>query len=219
MIKDGDRIAVGLSGGKDSWTLMWLLAQRQKRVPVRYDLLPIHVDPGFGGKAAETMKGYCRKMGWDLRIDYTGHGPLAHSEENRENPCFLCSRLRRKRLFEIADELGCSKLALGHNKDDLIETFFLNMLYSGEISTMMPKQRFFKGAFTIIRPLVFADEESIKRFSCDMKWPIEDNPCPSANQSKRAEIKNMLQDLYHKNKKIRGNIFRAMRHVKPEYLL
>jgi tRNA 2-thiocytidine biosynthesis protein TtcA len=152
-------------------------------------------------------------------VEYTDYGVVSHSDQNRENPCFLCSRLRRKRLFEIADELGCTKLALGHNKDDIIETLFLNMCYAGEISTMVPFQSMFQGRFTVIRPLAFADEDMIRRFARKEGLPEFINTCPSASSSKRHEIKSLLNQLYRSNPKIKGNIFRAMSHVKPEYLL
>lgn len=219
MIADGDRIAVGLSGGKDSMTLLWTLAERRKRVPVDYTLLPIYVDPGFPGGFAGSLAHACRQMGFDLYVDPTDHGPVAHSAANRENPCFLCARLRRKRLFQIADQLGCRKLALGHNKDDVIETLFMNICYAGEISTMVPRQAFFGGRFTIIRPLAMVDENSIRRFTRARDFPRFTNPCPSAGNTKRSEIKAMLQTLYRSNRKIKGNIYRAMSHVKPEYLL
>jgi tRNA 2-thiocytidine biosynthesis protein TtcA len=144
---------------------------------------------------------------------------VAHSPENRENPCFLCSRLRRKRLFEIADELGCTKLALGHNKDDIIETLFMNICYAGEISTMMPAQTFFQNKFTVIRPLAFADEQLIRKFAREQKFPEFINACPSAYNSKRKEMKTFLEQLYRANKKVKGNIFRAMSHVNTDYLL
>ena len=219
MIEDGERIAVGLSGGKDSMTLLWALAERRKRVPVNYDLFPIYVDPGFPGSFAEELADACRPMGFDLEVDETDHGPVAHSDLNRENPCFLCARLRRKRLFQIADNLGCRKLALGHNKDDIIETLFLNICYAGEISTMVPSQEFFNGRFTVIRPLAMVDENSIRRFARSQGFPRFSNPCPSAGQTKRSEIKSMLERLYRTNRKIKGNIYRAMSHVKTEYLL
>jgi tRNA 2-thiocytidine biosynthesis protein TtcA len=219
MIADGDRIAVGLSGGKDSWALLWLLAERQGRVPVNYQLAPIYIDPGFDGAPIDEMVTYVRRMGMSLHVERTDYGILAHSPINRENPCFLCSRLRRKRLFEIADSMQCNKLALGHNKDDLIETLFMNLCYAGEMSTMMPSQPFFNGKFTVIRPLAYADENALIRFAAEMNWPLRVNTCPSARTSKRAEIKTMLQKLYRSNKKVKGNIFRAMRHVKAEYLL
>jgi tRNA 2-thiocytidine biosynthesis protein TtcA len=219
MIADGDRIAVGLSGGKDSWALLWLLAERQGRVPVNYQLIPIYIDPGFDDAPTDEMATYVRRMGMSLHVERTDYGILAHSAINRENPCFLCSRLRRKRLFEIADAMQCNKLALGHNKDDLIETLFMNLCYAGEMSTMMPRQPFFNGKFTVIRPLAYADENALIRFASEMNWPLRVNTCPSAGTSKRAEIKTMLQKLYRSNKKVKGNIFRAMRHVKAEYLL
>lgn len=219
MISDGDRIAVGVSGGKDSLTLLNVLKERQSRVPVNYGLKAIYIDPGFEGGFVNALEDYCRDTGIPLRVEYTDFGIKGHSPENLENPCFLCSRLRRKRLFELADEMGCQKLALGHHKDDIIETLFLNICYAGEISTMLPSQRFFNGKFTVIRPLAFADEDTIRRFADDNGFPKFVNPCPTAEVSKRKEIKTLLQTLYAGNKKVKGNIFRAMSHIKTEYLL
>lgn len=219
MIQDGDRIAVALSGGKDSLTMLWALAERQKRIPVHYDLYPIYIDPGFGTGFGEALARTCQELGCTLRVDRTDHGIVAHSEKNRENPCFLCSRLRRKRLFEIADEVGCNKLALGHNKDDIIETFFLNICYAGEVSTMMPSQDFFQGKFTVIRPLAMVEERNICRFARSQRFPEFANPCPSAGRTKRSEVKTMLDKLYRSNRKIKGNIYRAMSHVRLDYLL
>jgi tRNA 2-thiocytidine biosynthesis protein TtcA len=219
MICQGDRIAVGISGGKDSWALLWFLDNLMGRAPVQFKLFPIYIDAGFKGGPAATIAAHGHSMGYDVHIEYTDHGIVAHSDQNRENPCFLCSRLRRKRLFEKARELDCSKLALAHNKDDIIETLFLNMFYAGEISTMMPYQPFFGGLLTVIRPLAFADEDALVRFAQQMQWPVKENPCPSAGRSKRAEIKDMLHQLYRRNRKIKGNVFRAIRNVRPEYLL
>lgn len=219
MISDGDRILVGLSGGKDSFTLLWILNERRSRIPINYDLYAVYIDPGFDGGFSESFGAYCNKAGIELRVEHTDYGILAHSSKNRENPCFLCSRLRRKRLFEIADELRCNKLALGHNKDDIIETLFINICFAGEISTMVPSQSFFQGKFTLIRPLAFVDENVIKRFAKEIGWPEFTNPCPSAKVSKRQEIKRLLKELYRSNNKIKGNVFRSMSHVKPDYLL
>lgn len=219
MISDGDRILVGLSGGKDSLSLMWLLNERRRRVPIDYELVAVYVDLGFPGGFSEALKAYAESCGYTIQVDYTDYGVISHGAENRENPCFLCSRMRRKRLFEIAEERGCNKIALGHNKDDLIETLFINMCYAGEISTMLPAQSFFGGRFQLIRPLAFADQESIRTFARQSAFPEFVNPCPTAKTSKRREIKSLLEQLYTSNKKIKGNIFRSMRHVRPEYLL
>ena len=219
MIGDGERVAVGISGGKDSFTLMWALTERLSRIPVKYELMGVHVDPGFDDGAADQIQAYCDKMGYSLRLEKTDFGLQAHSDKNRENPCFLCSRLRRQRLFEVAREMGCNKVALGHHKDDLIETLFLNMCYAGEIASMKPVQEFFGGEITVIRPLAFADEKTIKRFSRAMNMPEIHNGCPTSRTSKRGEIKSLLEGLYKQNPKIRGNLFRSMSRVRPDYLL
>lgn len=219
MIADGDRIVVGLSGGKDSLTLLSLLEERRARAPVKYELFPVYVDPGFEGGFTEELRSYCNDIGFKPIIEHTDFGIISHSSSNRENPCFLCSRLRRKRLFEIAGKLGCSKLALGHNQDDIIETLFLNIFYAGEISTMSPCQPFFNKKLFIIRPLAFAGEDIISSYAKDNRLPYFENKCPSAKISKRREIKEMLSRLYAGNKKIKGNIFKSMSHVKSEYLL
>ncbi len=219
MISDGDRIALGLSGGKDSLTMMWFLKERLSRIPIRYKLFPIYIDPGFEKGFSDKLMAYGKEMGYSIRTEMTDYGVLSHSSHNRENPCFLCSRLRRKRLFEIADELGCRKLALGHNKDDIIETLFLNMCYAGEISTMLPRQPFFGGKITVIRPLAFSDEDLIRRFAASQNFPDFINTCPSAGNSRRGEIKELLLQLYRKNRKVKGNIFRSLSRVRPDYLL
>jgi len=218
MISNGDRILVGLSGGRDSFVLMWMLDERLKRVPIHYDLFAVHIDLGFDGGFGESLEKYWRRAGFEIRVEYTDYGTLAHSSENRENPCFLCSRLRRKRIFEIADEFGCNKVAFGHNKDDVIETLFMNMCYAGEMSSMLPSQSFFQGKFSLIRPLVFVDEHIIWRFASEQGYQEFVNPCPSAVRSKRQKVKKVLNQLYRDNKKVKGNIFRAMRHVKMDYL-
>ena len=218
MISNGEKIAVGLSGGKDSLSLMFFLNDRLSRVPVKYELFAIYIDPGFDDSFAHELAVYCNSAGYNLVVEKTNNGVLAHSKKNRENPCFLCSKLRRKRLFEIADELGCRKLALGHTKDDFIETLFLNMCYAGEIGTMLPYQKLFKGQFSIIRPFVFVDEDMIKNFVLENDIPVFKNLCPSANKSKRSEIKELLNNLYQSNKNIKGNLFTSMGKIKQDYL-
>ncbi len=211
MISEGDRIAGGISGGSDSLTMITVLNERLARTPINYKLFGIHIDLGFEGDLSASVEKYFRDAGLYLRIGNSDYGPLAHSEKNRENPCFLCSMLRRKRIFEIADDLKCNKIALGHNKDDIIETLFLNMFYSGEIRSMSPLQSHFNGRFIVMRPLAFTEKRVIRRFAKQVKFPDLINPCPSASNTKRREIKDMLRDFYSKNSNIKGNIFRSMR--------
>lgn len=219
MIEDGDHVLVAVSGGKDSLSLLWLLRERLKRIPTTYRITAAHVDLGFGADSAEKMTFFFSEHGFDQRIITSDIGPKAHSRENRENPCFLCSRLRRKVLFELAAEMGCNKIAFGHNKDDLIETLFLNIFYGASISTMMPVQWFFGGKLAIIRPLYMADWALIRRYAKAMEWPEIDLGCPTAGSSRREDMKNMLNQFYRSNKKIKGNIFHALHNVKPDYLL
>ena len=159
------------------------------------------------------MEDFFIKNAFDHAIINTRVGPLAHSDENRENPCFLCSRLKRKALFEKAAELKCNKVAFGHHKDDFIETFFLNLLFAGSASTIQPVQEFFRGALTLIRPLCLLDETRIKAYAHEMGFPELQSGCPTAGSSRRAQIKSLLTNLYQTNKKIKGNIFHAVQGV------
>lgn len=219
MILDKDKILVAISGGKDSQALLNILFSLKKKAPVDFEILPVHIDAGFQGSFAEDLGQYVEQAYGPLKIEYKNYGILAHSPENTENPCFLCSRLRRNRLFEMAKEQGCQKIALGHNKDDIIETLFINMFYAGKIATMKPKQSFFGGTLDIIRPLSYVEKKDIVKFAQSLGLPEFRNNCPSADQTKRTEIRQMLEDLYNHNQNIKGNIFRSLGNIVPEYLL
>ena len=219
MIRDGDHVLVAVSGGKDSLSLLWLLRERIRRIPIEYKIAAVHVDPGFGANSADRMGSFFSRHGFEYKVLETNIGPTAHGPENRENPCFLCSRLRRKLLFELAGDMGCNRLAFGHHKDDLIETFFLNVFYGASISTMLPVQEFFGGKLTVIRPLYLIDEDLISRYFKSMGWERLNLGCPTDGSSKREEIKKMLNGFYRSNRKIKGNVFHALQNVKPEYLL
>ncbi|WP_232364043.1 tRNA lysidine(34) synthetase [Desulforapulum autotrophicum] len=219
MISPGDRIVVGVSGGMDSLTLLRMLVDLKKKAPLDFHLVPVYVDPGFEPSFAGDLKAYVEFHLGPLMVERTDHGIVAHSDENQENPCFLCSRLRRKRLFEIARDQGCNTIALGHNKDDLIETLFINMFYSGAIGTMKPCQSFFDGTLEIIRPLAYVEKRRIVSLSESLGFPAFKNPCPSDGFTKRTAVRHMLEGLYAENPHIKGNIFKAMGRVKMDYLL
>jgi tRNA 2-thiocytidine biosynthesis protein TtcA len=220
LLADKDRIIVAVSGGADSLLTLWFLRHWLSKAPISYELIAVYLDMGFGGNTADILKTYLNIQGFSCHIEETGYGPYAHGPENRgKSPCFICSMLRRKRLFEIAHRFGCNKIALGHNLDDMIETFFLNLFYTGEISTMVPRQEMFKGLLTLIRPLTLVEKTRIERLSQELGLPVTSNPCPSADVSKRREIKELLSSLYRVNRHARGNITRALSHIRPEYLL
>ncbi|MCE5336156.1 MAG: tRNA 2-thiocytidine(32) synthetase TtcA [Desulfobacteraceae bacterium] len=218
LICSGDRIAVAVSGGKDSMLLLWLLRERLRRVPISYDLVAIHVDPGFDTVTADRIEAFLQAEGFQYEILRTDFGVRAHGPENRENPCFLCARLRRSALFKKARELGCGKLAFGHNLDDMIETFFINICYGAQVAGMVPNQEFFGGEIRVIRPLALVKAGSIQKMCRNLGLPIQTNTCPSAARNQRSEIRNMLDGLYRKNPKVRGNIFHAMSNINLEYL-
>ena len=219
LIEDGDRILVALSGGKDSMVMMNVLHERKARVPINYELKVLTVDLGYKGFTFEVLQGYMRDLGWNYVLKKTQIGPLAQSTFNRENPCFLCSRLRRKVFFETAQELGCNKVALGHNKDDIIETFLLNTFFGGEISTMIPNQVLFGGQLAIIRPLALVEETKVRAYAQFRDFPEVQDGCPTRGTTRRGQIKYLLEELSKMDRRIKKNIFAALSNVKGEYLL
>jgi tRNA 2-thiocytidine biosynthesis protein TtcA len=219
LIEDGDRILVALSGGKDSMVMLNVLHERRARVPINYELKVLTVDLGYEGVNFEALQGYMRDLGWNHVLKKTRIGPLAQSTFNRENPCFLCARLRRKIFFETAHELGCNKVALGHNKDDIIETFLLNTFFGGEISTMIPHQVLFGGKLAIIRPLALLEENTVRAYAQLRDFPEVQDGCPTRGTTRRGQIKYLLGELDKTDRRIKKNIFAALGNVKGEYLL
>jgi tRNA 2-thiocytidine biosynthesis protein TtcA len=219
LVQEGDRILVGVSGGKDSLTLLTLLHERSKRVPIRYELLPVYIDLGFHSGQAEILKNFFETRGLPSHIEFTDIGRRANSPENRENPCFLCSWERRKRLFHLAQRFKCNKIALGHHQDDIIETLLLNIFYSAEISTMLPLQPLFKGKITLIRPFALLEEKKIERFAREIGLPFGPSGCPSLGKTKRKVVKDIIQALGKRDRRVKGNIFRALSNIKLDYTL
>ncbi len=219
MIEEGDRVLIGVSGGADSYALLDLLDSQMIFVP-QFSFIAVNIDMGFDPTylAYQELEKYFHEHRYDNVMEKTDIGLLSHSDFNRKNPCFLCSRLRRKRIFEIADEKGCNKIAFAHHRDDIIETLLINLFYGREISTMMPNQSIFGGKLHIIRPLAYLREELVKKYSRERQFPVVKNACPSSENSKRIFVKNLLNDLQRQNPDIRQNIFKAMSHVKPDYL-
>ena len=186
MLKEGDRVIVGVSGGADSLTLIKLITGQLLFVPKPELVLAVHVDLGFegaDGSEARILEEYFKKEGYNYLIEKTNIGKLAHSDFNRKaSPCFLCSRLRRRKLFERAREYKCNKVVLAHNKDDVIETFLLNIFFGREVSTMIPIQSYFKGEFDLIRPLAYVDEYILKKFAQRSRSSRGSKPLPDRGQ-------------------------------------
>ncbi|MBI4799728.1 MAG: tRNA 2-thiocytidine biosynthesis protein TtcA [Desulfarculus sp.] len=211
MIEHGDRVALGLSGGKDSLSLLWLLAERRRRVPIDFDILAVHVEMGFHSVDHQALARLCADLGVEFMVVETDYGPRAHSPENRENsPCFFCAMHRRRELFQLAAAQGCRKLALAHHQDDIFETFLLNLLYAGNLSTMLPVQPFFGGEIVLIRPLALCPADLTRRFSAHLDLPVQPPCCPSASLGHRAVMRSWLEERHHENKKVRSSFWHAI---------
>lgn len=195
MIKENDHIAVGLSGGKDSVTLLTLLANLKMFYPKHFDITAITIDLGYDydQTQVENMKAYCEKLGVPLVIEKTEIGKLLFEVRKESNPCSLCSKLRRGALNTIAIKHGCNKLALGHHADDLVETFFLSMFFEGRFSTFEPVTYLERTGMTVIRPMIFIEEKNIRAFAKDL--PVIFNPCPADKHTQRQYVKELIADI------------------------
>ncbi len=222
MFAGGDRVLVTVSGGADSMSLLKLLQGRISIYANDLQLYAVYVDLGFGSQVDHRCKivgDYFASLRVAGKIIRSEIGPLAHSEANRENPCFLCSRVRRKKIFETAEELACNKIVFGHHKDDLVETLFLNMIFGREISTMPPKLAVLGGKYQLLRPLAFVEEYLLKEYCSEQSIPAFSQDCPTDGNSKRQYVKELLAKIESDFPGSRENLFASMKRVKNDYLL
>lgn len=217
LIDAGDRILVGLSGGKDSFALLDLLAGRRKYNPVKFELAAIHVS--LKSMPYQVDVEYLREFAESRNVPFIHETiNLDLSAEDANNPCFVCSWNRRKVLFDLASEQGFQKLALGHHMDDAVETLLMNMAFQGTISSMPPALELFDGKLKIIRPLILCSETEVKEYAQISGFRGEVKRCQFEKKSKRKDIRELLTRLTELNPQARTNIFAAMSHVQPEYL-
>jgi len=222
MFQENDRVLVACSGGADSMAVLDLLAQQIFVYGENITLCAVYVDLGFGEHSdvrCQVMEKYFKQLRIEYKIVRTDIGPYSHSDANRENPCFLCSRIRRKNIFETAEELNCNKIVFGHHKDDIIETLLMNMIYNREISTMTPAMQVFQGKYTVLRPMVYMEEALVKKYIHEKKIKLIDQECPTDGHSKREFIKQLLANLETEIPGANQNIFASMKRVKLDYLL
>lgn len=220
MIEPGDRVMVGISGGKDSWTLLRLLRETQRRVPFDMSIVAVNLDQGHPGFPADVIEDYLRGEGYEYRmLKQDTYKVVLEKVPEGKTYCSLCSRLRRGILYNAAQDLGATKIALGHHTDDVIETLMLNLLYSGQIKAMPAKLHSDDGRNTIIRPLVYCSEADIAAFAEEMKFPIIPcNLCGTQVNMQRQNIKALIADLQRSNPNVRGNLFASLFHVRPTHL-
>jgi tRNA 2-thiocytidine biosynthesis protein TtcA len=219
MLSDGDSILIAVSGGIDSLVLTWLLDHWRSKAPISYELLAIHLDMGFGSNEHLMVKKQLDLLTVPYLIEQTTFGKEALLAEDGKSGCYHCARQRRNRLFQLARDKKCNKIAFGHHQEDIIETFFLNLLYGGNLSTMIPRQDLFDGNLAIIRPLAFLEKDQIRQIGEQLKIRPVPNPCPLASHSKREEIRNILNNLFSLDHRTKSNIFAALGNVKTDYLL
>lgn len=210
MIEDGDRIAVGVSAGKDSLTLLVALAELRRFYPKKFELIAITVDMGFPNTSFEGISELCRRLDVEYHIVPTQIYQIIFEERREKSPCSLCAKMRRGVLYGHAKELGCNKVALGHHFDDAIETFMLNLFFEGRLGCFSPVTYLSRRDITMIRPLLYASEKCVRQFAQAAELPVVKSTCPADGNTEREEMKQLLHSLDIKYKGLRYRIFGAM---------
>ena len=212
MIKDGDKIAVGVSGGKDSVTLLKLLAEYKRFSPERFDLIAIAVDLNFKDNPTDftPIQQLCDSLSVPFHIEKTDIGQVVFDVRKETNPCALCSKMRKGALNNLAKSLGCNKVAIGHHSDDLIDTLMLSLLYEGRLSTFAPKSYLDKMDLTLIRPMIMIKEMDIISFSKTL--PVVKSCCPANKMTKREYVKDLIRNIASDIPNVRDMLFTALIH-------
>ncbi len=222
LIEAGDRIMVCISGGKDSYALLSILMHLAKRSPVKFELLAVNVDQGWPGYDTPVIAKFLEGTGVPFKMVNKDFAAIvAEKLPEGATPCSLCSRLRRGVLYNLAVEFGCTKIALGHHMDDLIETLVLNMFYSGKLASMPPLLRSDDGRNTVIRPLAYVPESLLQEYAKNERFPIVSCGCPSCGlpEQKRQVVKRMLGDLEAGHPGIKNHLLASLKNVRPSHLL
>jgi tRNA 2-thiocytidine biosynthesis protein TtcA len=221
MIANGDRILVAVSGGKDSYAMLALLQALQKRAPVRFDLRVVAIDQGHPGYPGDVLRDYMARAGLDFTlVKEDTYAIIQEKLPPEETKCSLCSRLRRGILYRVAKELGCRKIALGHHRDDILQTLFLNLLFAGQLAAMPPILSADGGTHVVIRPLAYCAEEDIRAFAEIAQFPIIPCAlCGTQPQMQRAMVGRLIDDLERARPGTKQIMLAAVRNVRPSHLL
>lgn len=212
MIKDGDRILVGVSGGKDSLVLLQGLTQMRKFIGIDYEVVGVTIDPCFGGKKGDysAVAELASRLGIKYRVIETQIAEIVFDVRKEPNPCSLCARMRRGALHDTAVSLNCNKVALGHNYDDAVETFVMNLFTEGRLGCFSPVTYLSNKDITVIRPLVLSEEREIRRASRRCALPVIKSACPADGHTNRQKTKDFLADMERKDHGFKDRLFGAM---------
>ena len=217
MIEENDKIAICLSGGKDSITLLHAFKALQRFYPKKFELIAIRINPGFEFFDTTLLQNLCDNLEIPLFIDKTHAKEIVFDIRKEKNPCSLCANLRRGAINSVAVREGCNKIALGHNQDDVLETFLLNLFYTGSIGTFSPVSHMDRTGITLIRPLVYTPEKETKRFVKKKKLTVMPKVCPMDGTSKREDMRLMIFSLQKNIPMIRANLFGAIQRNLPDW--
>lgn len=210
MIQEGDKIAVGISGGKDSLTLLYALVNLQKFYPQHFELTAITIDLGYEGFDLSAIRKLCRDFNVEYHMISTQIGEMVSQHSQEGSACALCARLRKGALNDAAKALGCNKVAYGHHMDDVIETMMLSLLYEGRFCSFWPVTHLAKTDLTVIRPLIFVPEAEVKGFENKFRLPVSKNPCPMDGSTKREYVKALIRQLNRENPGVKKRLFHAI---------
>src|SRR5436309_439897 len=222
MLDEGDRVMVGLSGGKDSWALMQILDVLRQRAPIAFSLVAVNVDSGYKEYKHDLIARTCRERGWEYRIEHTGIGELIDDIlDADQTPCSLCARLRRGVLYRVAKEVGATKIALGHHADDFVETLLMNIFFAGALKAMPAKLVSDDGAHVVIRPFVYVGEDEARAYCKESELPIIGCCCPACGDLglQRQRMKRLLMELEREHPGVKQSMLKALSNVAPRHLL
>ena len=210
MIEENDRIAVGVSGGKDSLVLLTALAELRRFYPKKYELVAITIDMGLPDMDFSEVEAFCEKLNVPYKAVKSEIATIIFDVRKESNPCSLCAKMRRGALHVAAKEMGCNKVALGHHFDDAVETFMLNLFFEGRLGSFSPVTYLSNRDITLIRPMIYAQEKDVEYVARHMELPLVVSTCPEDHATEREKMKQLLKDLESKNKGLRHRIFGAM---------
>jgi len=222
LIEEGDRIAVAVSGGKDSYTLLHLLDALRRRAPIRYEILAVNIDSGYPGYRADIVEDHLRRHGFAYHMEKTDHFDIIREKRRPGSSfCSICARLKRGVLYTLAQRFNCNKLALGHHLDDFVETLLLNQFFVGSLKSMAARMLADNGETTVIRPLVYVEERDIITFSRAEEYPVVCCRCPvcGAADMQRKRMKELLATLEGDIPHVKRSMLKALSNVQPRHLL